>query len=388
MKKLLSIFAFLLATSGLALSPDLAWKKVLKKYALPSADQAFCTDLGGSVQGANLDKPMNPASVTKLFISWWALKELGGHFQFETKVFYDEETRSLHLQGAGDPFFVSENIFYLLNLLNERGITELNEVTFDANFSFNWSTDIDEIRQELFFYFNTSAWDQLMESSFQDLITLLDQNNMPLVLRRPKMKVLRVAFEEQPSAEAEVVENIKSAPLYRQLKQMNQYSNNFMAQRYFENLGESEALEVFLKEHAGITKEQAYFFNGSGLDHNYTTCRATLLMLRKLYQEIDFQKILPQEVIAVPAVDSGTLVQRFTEPKYRNTLLAKTGTLSIACTLAGSLLKDGEHSFFAVFNSKSTPQKSRAFQDELIKSIFIPDSNFEYSPTPYFSFDF
>lgn len=386
MKFLVSLLTICLASTALAISSDQAWKDSLKKHALSSSSQAYCTDLSGKLEGANIDRPMNPASVTKIFVSWWALKELGAEYQFETKAFYNKEENSLHIEGGHDPFFVSENIIYLLNQLNDEEIFQLDRITFDENFLFNWSISNETIGRELQNHFNTGLWNQAINDVFNQLTTAVETLELPLVLRRPKMKVSEITFSDQPTTSYTHVFTLYSQPLYRQLKQMNQYSNNFMAQAYFDYLGKSSAMERFLKEQAGIDKSAAYFYNGSGLDNNYTTCRATLTVLKKLYQEIELQNFAPQDVLAVPSVDLGTLNHRFSEAQYKNAILAKTGTLSVASTLAGSLYKGQVHKFFAIFNSKTTPQKGRVFQDEFIKKIFTPDSSFSYTLTPYFPF--
>lgn len=362
------------------------WQDSLKKYAMNPAFQAYCTDLNGQVEGDNIDQPMNPASVTKLFVSWWAIKELGVHFQFETKAFYNQADNSLHIEGGGDPYFVSENLIYLLNQLNDAEIYKLDRVTFDENLLLNWTKSSAAIANDLKKHFNTHLWTNSLNLTLNQLLTSIEEQNIPLILKKPMMRVPSVSFREQPATDYTQVFVLYSQPLYRQLKQMNQFSNNFMAQAYFDYLGQSAELERFLKEQAGIEKKDAYFYNGSGLDNNYTTCRATLTVMKKLYQESESQGLAPQEIMAVAAEDVGTLRDRFVESKYRHTILAKTGTLATVSTLAGSLYQNKTHKFFAIFNSKYVPSKGRAMQDDFLRKIFTPDVGFPYSVKSYFPF--
>lgn len=386
MKVFLPLFFSFLVNAAYAVDFDQTWQKLLKKHSLAANDQAYCTDLNGSIEGFNIDKPMNPASVTKLFVSLWAIKELGVHFQFETKFFYNQADNSLHIEGGGDPYFVSENILYILNQLNDAEIYQLDRVTFDENLLFNWSKGSTTIAQDLKRHFNTHLWTNALNQTLTQLLTSIEEQQVPLIIKKPMMRATSVSFRERPATEYTQVFAVYSQPLFRQLKQMNQFSNNFMAQAYFDYLGKSNELERFLKEEAGIEKKDAYFFNGSGLDNNYTTCRATLTVIKKLYQEIEAQEMKPQDVMAVSAADQGTLRDRFTDAKYQNTILAKTGTLATVSTLAGSLFQAKTHRYFAIFNSKQVPHKGRAFQDDFIEAIFSPDTSFPYAVTAYFPF--
>jgi serine-type D-Ala-D-Ala carboxypeptidase/endopeptidase (penicillin-binding protein 4) len=69
------------------------------------------------------DKIFIPASVTKLFTAYAVLKNLGPTFKVKTQLFYDG--KNLFLKGAGDPGFVSETMWFLVNEFYRHNIKKI-----------------------------------------------------------------------------------------------------------------------------------------------------------------------------------------------------------------------------------------------------------------------
>jgi len=67
-------------------------------------------DHGQVLFSRNADTPRVPASILKVLTSLAALEHLGPEYRFLTRAAYDPGTRTLWVQGLGDPLFVSEVI--------------------------------------------------------------------------------------------------------------------------------------------------------------------------------------------------------------------------------------------------------------------------------------
>src|SRR5690606_39117784 len=102
---------------------DQEWKKLIRKYAFEEEKQSYCFEENGQVRGTNIHSRVKPASVTKLYTSLWALDTLGKDFRFLTKFILSG--KDLYIEGGEDPFFVTENLFAIIAILNENGIYQL-----------------------------------------------------------------------------------------------------------------------------------------------------------------------------------------------------------------------------------------------------------------------
>lgn len=66
-----------------------------------------------------------PASVSKILTTYAVLKNLPLGHKFKTQLFFDGE--NLYLKGGGDPSFVSENMWFLVNEFYRQGISTINK---------------------------------------------------------------------------------------------------------------------------------------------------------------------------------------------------------------------------------------------------------------------
>lgn len=83
----------------------------------------------------NADLPVNPASCSKLFTGAAALQTLGLQYQYETKVYASKKAApDLCIQGSGDPSFVMEDMYLLVQGLKRKGLTQYSgKITLDAS---------------------------------------------------------------------------------------------------------------------------------------------------------------------------------------------------------------------------------------------------------------
>lgn len=122
----------------LNLSPVLAKKKqtkiaanvsaieVLKKYNINPEHVSLQILLDEEiVDQINSNQLKIPASVSKILTTYAVLKNLPLGHKFKTQLFYDGE--NLYLKGGGDPSFVSENMWFLVNEFHRQGIKTINK---------------------------------------------------------------------------------------------------------------------------------------------------------------------------------------------------------------------------------------------------------------------
>lgn len=98
---------------------------------------------GGALEfGLNQEKDFTPASVTKIATASTVLRELGSSYKFQTTLWGLGHIKNgvlksdLFLKGGGDPGFVSETMWFLVNELVRTGIKNIEGdlVVDDTNF--------------------------------------------------------------------------------------------------------------------------------------------------------------------------------------------------------------------------------------------------------------
>lgn len=80
----------------------------------------------------NKDKKFSLASVSKLFVTGASIDILGIDFRFKTKI-YSDDNNNIYIKGGGDPVFVSETMWYLVNELVNWGYIEINNIYLDTS---------------------------------------------------------------------------------------------------------------------------------------------------------------------------------------------------------------------------------------------------------------
>ncbi len=105
--------------------------KAMKKGV--SAQIVNITD-GKSLISVHPDTVLNPASSVKLLTAYTALQKLGINYQFKTS-FYREGKGDFCIKGGGDPSFVMEDLYLVVEALKRKGVDEFSgKITIDASF--------------------------------------------------------------------------------------------------------------------------------------------------------------------------------------------------------------------------------------------------------------
>lgn len=92
----------------------------------------------------NAKKKLIPASITKILTAYAVLKNFNYNAKFKTQLCSDN--KNIYLVGGGDPGFVSENMWYLVNEFSRQGTSKIDgDIVVDS--SFYDQTRYDESRE-------------------------------------------------------------------------------------------------------------------------------------------------------------------------------------------------------------------------------------------------
>lgn len=339
-----------------------SWVSLNKDANFDIDKQSFCIQKDKTIFSSNINKSVRPASVSKLYTSLWALEKLGKDFRFKTTFYVKDNT--LYINGSKDPFFVSENL--LTSIGEVQKDFNISRVIFDRNFHFNWSKEISSIKLSLKNILNSNNWSSIFIEEVKSLDDYITKNSYSFVVPY-KLNITNIEYQSKVNLETyDQKFTHLSSPLLMHLKQVNVYSNNFYSDSLFDQLGSSKEFHNYLYSKFNINREDTYFFTGSGLGENRTTCSTTLKVLSELKKIANKENFNLFELMSIAGVDSGTLASRFKGILLKK-VIAKTGTLRHTSTLAGFLNKDSNISF-AIFNHTYNRVKARKLQEKFILS--------------------
>lgn len=357
-------------------SPLSTFERIRLSYGYNQKNHIFCAEYPtGEVYNSHPEtRRVFPASITKIYLTLFAYKKLGPHFRFETTLYWDNQTETLHIDGGHNPYFVSENVFELISLLNRKKIYSAKSITL-SNFTFNWSQDKEMVSKLLLEHLNTHKWSDSTKKAFEETLLMIKKEELPIELSNLDFKASKISWSDSPNTTP--LMTFFSPELVRQLKDANAYSNNPYAMALFEYLGGASAMETFLKDEFNTDREQVYIENGAGFKGNYTTCELTLKIFKELKHFSLEHNIHLSEVMSVAGIDEGTLAGRFYEEEFKRSIVAKTGTINGISNLAGYMFDKKGEIHFAIFNEGYNSQRMRLFQNDLIKALIDP-LPFEY----------
>ena len=172
----------------------------------------------------------------------------------------------------------------------------------------------------------------------------------------------------------------ESKPLLQDIRVINKVSQNLHAEILLRLLGRErgnagtvegglEVLRGFLTK-AGVSSDEYVFYDGSGLSRqNLVTPHAIVQLLRYCSTQpwgADYKATFP-----VAGVD-GSLTERFTSPRLRNRIMAKTGALGGVKALSGYATTDaGQVVAFSILSNNFNLPAKRVIDaiDELVQAI-------------------
>lgn len=139
MEKVISFLTFLafsltvtFSSASLAANLEGTFKKIIKKHHFSESSLGLLVeDQGKNIVGINADKLMVPASLTKIVTAAGVLSRVPLNKKFSTELWSKGAVEgqvlkgALCLKGGGDPSFVSEKMWYLVNEFYRTGIKKI-----------------------------------------------------------------------------------------------------------------------------------------------------------------------------------------------------------------------------------------------------------------------
>ncbi len=339
----------------------------------------------------------------------------------------------LMVQGGGDPFFVWEEAIALGNALNAAGIQSVTgDLIITGSFAMNFKEDPEVSALLLQRGMNADLWPDEAQQQFAEMATNTPRPSVAIQGRvqviSPSASLARgvsddvgaifpppqnlsdnvtavgntlgdlltsngillnrgadgiTVQETSPPPPSSVVSSLpvgsddfrplirhRSVPLIDLLRQMNIYSNNFMADALARHLGGADAIVDRITQLTGTPDVEIQIVNGSGLGvENRISARAACAMLMAIDGQLKRSGYSVADVLPVAGIDAGTIQNRDLPPEAA----VKTGTLATVSTLAGSMPRDdGGVTWFAILHWGSDLDSLRDEQDVLLRTIVKP----------------
>jgi serine-type D-Ala-D-Ala carboxypeptidase/endopeptidase (penicillin-binding protein 4) len=321
----------------------------------PRRTAAFVVDLrsGDVVFQRNASLSLIPASTEKLTVAFAALRQLGSSYRFQTEVRGRGQLvgttwqGDLFLVGDGDPTLAIADVGRLARDLRSAGIRRVtgsvigDERRFDARrVAPGWKPSFLGIESPPLTALaidgvQVRGADSSAAAAAAQLSTALERRGV-YVTKPPRTG--RATRELVPLA----VDH--SARLEAIVHDMNLESDNFVAEMLLKELGAAvlgrgttaagTAVVRGTLAEAGVPLDGVRVVDGSGLSTlDRLTARSLVVLLRVAARDPDLGRTF---VSSLPVAGvSGTLRNRLEKRPTRGRVIAKTGTTSRACTLAG-----------------------------------------------------
>ncbi|MFN3455825.1 MAG: D-alanyl-D-alanine carboxypeptidase [Pseudobdellovibrio sp.] len=373
----------------------------------------FCYAEGqkGSIKGSGLDTLHPIASVSKVYTSLWALDRLGANYRFKTQVYItkvDANSYDVHLRGSVFPYFDQSMLYYLIVQLNQKGVKNINNLTYDQNFEYGTIIRArKELRSQNADMSETEIMRELRSSitnlsknypSFRSQALRLAKVSLPEKVSLSVKDIHHVSIEEFKSVRTDSSFTINSVPLHRILKEMNRNSHNFAANKIFERLSRTESFSSYMMKSVSATNNEIRFVNGSGYPeyingkkiYNSASCRTSILVIQRLYKIANSQNIGLRAILPVAGVDAksdpnSTVTNIYLTNGTDGALVAKTGTISGLVSLSGVTLTKENIVFF--YTAGTSYGDNRAFLQRIIKDGNGKDPIEGYNPKAFLPFD-
>lgn len=378
---LLVLFSALAASAEAAPTAEIALERyriALEERRLKLDDQgvAFETLDGEKLLSYNVDCQFNPASVVKLATSEVALDRLGHTYRFTTGFFtngaLDSSTGELYgdlvIVGSGDPSFTTENAFHIAKELRARGIRRIKgNIVVKGPLYCNYSMNRQAAGLVLRAALDVETWNGGIESAFGRYQVITKQSTFESVTVEGSV----VVASDSHVGGLTPLFSLRSMPLYKILKNLNNYSNNWIAHVVGDKVGGAPYVARSIVERLELEPGDVRFATTSGLGANGMRPMDVVSLLRQLDTRLKKYGSSPIDVMPVAGQDPGTLEERYELPGYNGAVIAKTGTLRGVSALAGYMhTKEKGVVLFAILNRGGSPYTFRKLQDYLVREMF------------------
>lgn len=345
---------------------------------------------GKPIAMQSADEPFNPASAIKLATALVALRTFGPQHRFATGVWitgaFDKATGTvngnLYISGH-DPSFHYEHAVMIarqLNLLGIRMVTGNLVIAPGFTMNFSWSAR----RSGEQFYDTLDSTLRSGEAArawLYERTALGDKTSLQTI---PSVAVMGEVEVNPVAANARLLLSHRSSKLVDILKVLLCYSNNFMAERIGDTLGGIQSVSRQISMSLNLFPDDLKLSSLSGLGVNRLSPRTMMKIYRALREELRKNKLSTTDILPVAGIDPGTLEDRFSNPPWRGSVIAKTGTLirtdGGASSLVGQMkTASGDTLLFVIMNRRGSVLRFRENQDYFLMQI----QNTRGGPKPF-----
>jgi D-alanyl-D-alanine carboxypeptidase/D-alanyl-D-alanine-endopeptidase (penicillin-binding protein 4) len=312
------------------------------------------------------DRPVHPASVTKIATTLALLEKLGPEHRFDTRVLAGGVLGNgtlrgdLVFEGGGDPIFVRENALLVLLALRDRGLGTVDgTLRTRGPFLFDWEPDPDgrRLRRVLEGRDGAEVWAAVAAARPST----------------PRSALADLALRFGPPARdgraPELLLTHRSAPLIRIVKALNCYSNNVF-HVFAERIGGVTAVQAATRAkvpaelRAGVRIDNA----AGGGPNVRMSPRAAVALVDALAATLAGHGLALPDALPVSGADPGTLARRLAD----GVVVGKTGTIGSlrASALAGALrTRQWGRVTFAILNQGLAVADAQRRQDAFVVAL-------------------
>jgi D-alanyl-D-alanine carboxypeptidase/D-alanyl-D-alanine-endopeptidase (penicillin-binding protein 4) len=369
----------LLLASQAAVSADAAGLAAEARSIL-GADQGVYVEAtnGTSLLAQQAQKPVHPASVSKVPTTLALLRKLGPDYRFVTTFAAQGAVSdgTLHgnllVQSNGDPAFVDENALLVADRLREAGVTQVTgDLRLQGYMTFDWLSDEDGSRLRRALAGSVSPAALAAVRAFE-----LESPTGPAPDKLLPTGIRFLGGGAQPTPVSSLVRPLlihRSQPLLPLAKSLNDYSNNIF-KPLADAAGGAAAVEALARSAVpAAMQSEITLGDGAGTDPmNRLSPRAAVKLLRALEAELKKSGHGLTDILPVAGIDDGTLHRRLDGPDEAGRVVGKTGTYGDygASALVGAIpTSDLGTVYFAILNHGVPVPEARKRQDRFVRAL-------------------
>jgi hypothetical protein len=362
----------------------------------------YCESVNGEAgkyNGVRDTKKYPLASISKIFLTAWALDKLGPDYKFENLWYFktvSDGVYDVYFKANYDPALNIEKMLYAMSLLRAQGIQKIRQLTIDETSRVYLSVlsdphveigevpvSVNQSVENVRLIFNSKNWGHQTKIAQANLARFAQTKGRSIYI--PSFfSVEQVVYNESKKININhytSVIKIKSSLLLKYLKDINVNSNNYMTDSLFKTLGGQAEFKKFQLSRLGLTSSDLNFYTGSGLPvvsmgirtDNLGSCMAvlkTLKFIKVLSQQLSFDM---GHVLLTAGQDNGTYVPVI-PLSFNRSMAMKTGRLYDVPTLnvAGTTSLANGTLYFAYFTHDFDNADESLYQnkrDQILESI-------------------
>lgn len=373
------------------------------------AELTYCESIdgeAGTYSGYRDLKRYPLASLSKIFVSAWALWKLGADYRFKSqwslRKISDDGTYDAYLRTGFDPVVNIEKILYSLAELNKKGVRRIRQLVVDESTQIylsvlsnphielqNVPVGTSQSVENLNLILNSKNWGPQAEAAQIKL-----QQGYKNIKIPASFSVENVYFRQAKAIDKSYYTEsavVVSSILIKYLKEINVKSNNYITDALFSFLGgESE----FLKFQTNIMKIDStdlQIKTGSGLPtqingkrfDNQGSCLSVLKTLKFLTQISRLMGIDLGHVLLTAGKDSGTYDSAI---NFKSLLALKTGRLYDVPTMnVAGVSSAGTKPLYFVFMAHDFSNNQESMMKEKRDGLLKDSVNYHKSQKPFFT---